>query len=461
MKATQSFTVRPALPDELAGLARLAGNLRWSWHRRTRDLFAWADPPAWAASGSDPVATLGLIEPGAPGRAGRRRPFLAALAAAERDLDDYLNEPRWFQAARLAGGTRRCAASPTSRPSSASPRRSPSTRAAWACWPATTSRPPPTWACRWSASGCSTATATSARPSPSTAGSRSATPTSTPGRMALRLCAGHRQPSSWPASPPWPASGGPTWAGCRSTCSTPTSTPTRPTCARSPTASTAATPSTGCARRSCSAWAACGRCGRWARPRSCSTPTRATPASSASSASATAIAEGGLSYPEAIEAARAGCLFTTHTPVPAGIDRFPRELIERYFSGWAAECGVTIDDLMALGHRPGDDPDERFNMAVMGLRLAARSNGVSAPARRGQPGHVRRPLAGRARARGADRLGHQRRARQHLDVGRDRRAADQVGRAGLGRRRARGVGARRRASRPARSGRPAARASSG
>jgi starch phosphorylase len=89
------------------------------------------------------------------------------------------------------------------------------------------------------------------------------------------------------------------------------------------------------------------------------------------------IVEDGLSYPEAIEAARAGCLFTTHTPVPAGIDRFPRELIDRYFSGWAAECGVGIDDLMALGHRPGDGPDERFNMAVMGLRLAARSNGVS------------------------------------------------------------------------------------
>ena len=40
----------------------------------------------------------------------------------------------------------------------------------------------------------------------------------------------------------------------------------------------------------------------------------------------------GLAYPEAIEAVRAGCIFTTHTPVPAGIDRFPRELIEKYFA---------------------------------------------------------------------------------------------------------------------------------
>ncbi|MEO6318233.1 MAG: alpha-glucan family phosphorylase, partial [Acidimicrobiales bacterium] len=89
------------------------------------------------------------------------------------------------------------------------------------------------------------------------------------------------------------------------------------------------------------------------------------------------VADPGLSYREAIEAVRAGCIFTTHTPVPAGIDRFPRELIERYFSGWAREVGISLDELMALGHRPGDEPDERFNMAVMGLRLAGRSNAVA------------------------------------------------------------------------------------
>ncbi len=43
------------------------------------------------------------------------------------------------------------------------------------------------------------------------------------------------------------------------------------------------------------------------------------------------------------EAVRAGSVFTTHTPVPAGIDRFPRPLIEKYFSGWAPECGVAMD----------------------------------------------------------------------------------------------------------------------
>src|SRR5262245_44706096 len=105
MKATQSFTVRPALPEELAGLARLAGNLRWSWHRRTRELFTWADPAAWAASGDDPVATLGLIGQPRLAELSTDASFRAALGEAERELDAYLGEPRWFQAQRAASGS--------------------------------------------------------------------------------------------------------------------------------------------------------------------------------------------------------------------------------------------------------------------------------------------------------------------------------------------------------------------
>ncbi|HYA45353.1 MAG TPA: alpha-glucan family phosphorylase, partial [Acidimicrobiales bacterium] len=85
----------------------------------------------------------------------------------------------------------------------------------------------------------------------------------------------------------------------------------------------------------------------------------------------------GLSFDEAVEATRAGMIFTTHTPVPAGIDRFPAELMERYFSSWAQECGIGIEELMALGHAPGEPPNAPFNMAVMGLRLSSMSNGVS------------------------------------------------------------------------------------
>jgi starch phosphorylase len=78
----------------------------------------------------------------------------------------------------------------------------------------------------------------------------------------------------------------------------------------------------------------------------------------------------GLSFTEALQAVRAGTVFTTHTPVPAGIDRFPRALIERYFAGF----GVPLDQLIPLGAE--DDPS-KFNMAHMGLRLGQRANGVS------------------------------------------------------------------------------------
>ncbi|MGH9165820.1 MAG: alpha-glucan family phosphorylase [Acidimicrobiales bacterium] len=85
----------------------------------------------------------------------------------------------------------------------------------------------------------------------------------------------------------------------------------------------------------------------------------------------------GLSFAEAIEAVRSATLFTTHTPVPAGMDRFPRDLMERYWKGWADECQVPFDDVMALGQFPGEGRDAPFNMAVMGLRLAGMANGVS------------------------------------------------------------------------------------
>jgi glycogen phosphorylase len=86
----------------------------------------------------------------------------------------------------------------------------------------------------------------------------------------------------------------------------------------------------------------------------------------------------GLTFDDAIELCRAGTVFTTHTPVPAGIDRFPRELIERYFAPDAAGGALPLDRVLALGAEtyPGGDPHV-FNMAVMGMRLAQRVNGVS------------------------------------------------------------------------------------
>jgi starch phosphorylase len=83
----------------------------------------------------------------------------------------------------------------------------------------------------------------------------------------------------------------------------------------------------------------------------------------------------GLSFDEAIEVSRAGTVFTTHTPVPAGIDRFKRDLIAQHFQG---DEHLPLDRILSLGAEtyPGGDP-EVFNMAVMGMRLAQRVNGVS------------------------------------------------------------------------------------
>ncbi|CAN5454555.1 glycosyltransferase family 1 protein [soil metagenome] len=85
----------------------------------------------------------------------------------------------------------------------------------------------------------------------------------------------------------------------------------------------------------------------------------------------------GLDFDQAIETARASVLFTTHTPVPAGIDRFDRALIERYFTAYAQGVGVSIDRVLQLGREPQDAVDGVYNMALMGLRLSAGANGVS------------------------------------------------------------------------------------
>jgi starch phosphorylase len=71
-------------------------------------------------------------------------------------------------------------------------------------------------------------------------------------------------------------------------------------------------------------------------------------------------------------------VFTTHTPVAAGIDRFQRELIEMQFGGDNASEGLSVEQILALGAEDyeGGDPSV-FNMAVMGFRLAGRANGVS------------------------------------------------------------------------------------
>jgi starch phosphorylase len=85
---------------------------------------------------------------------------------------------------------------------------------------------------------------------------------------------------------------------------------------------------------------------------------------------------GGWAFGEALEAVRGGTVFTTHTPVPAGIDRFPSAMIEHNFS--APSWGIGVEDILALGaERNGVVNPDVFNMAFMGLRFGGIANGVS------------------------------------------------------------------------------------
>lgn len=88
--------------------------------------------------------------------------------------------------------------------------------------------------------------------------------------------------------------------------------------------------------------------------------------------------ETGLPFEVALSVTRAGNLFTTHTAVAAGFDRFAPALIEHYLGGYAEQkLGVTLHDLLALGRRDPDDASEDFNMAYLAIRGSGAVNGVS------------------------------------------------------------------------------------
>ena len=372
MQALRSFTVRPRLPEPLRPLEPLAMNLRWAWDDRTRDLFRWVDPDAWDATRHDPVSLLGRVQPERFAALAHDPAFLRFLDEVHHDLVRYLEEPRWFQT-----------------------RESPLRQVAYFS---------PEF-------GIAEALPQYSGGLGILAGDhlKSASDLGVPlvgvglfyrhGYFRQRLGADGWQQERFPDQDPW--------AMALSPCD---DVRVRVELAGTPLEARV--------------WRAeVGRVPLYLldtdveeNPPELRAVTdrlyggdvehrlrqeillgiggvRALEALGIDAQvfhtneghagflglerMRRAIVDDGLTFAEAVEATRAASIFTTHTPVPAGIDRFPRALIETYFGGWAAECGITVDDLMALGHRPGDAADERFNMAVMGLRLAGRSNAVS------------------------------------------------------------------------------------
>jgi starch phosphorylase len=97
VKAIRRFTVRPVLPEALHPLSDLARNLRWSWHAETRDLFQSVDPERWTACGGDPVRLLGSVSAGRLAQLTDDSRFLRRLAAVSADLREYVTGDRWYQ----------------------------------------------------------------------------------------------------------------------------------------------------------------------------------------------------------------------------------------------------------------------------------------------------------------------------------------------------------------------------
>ena len=383
MKPIRKFTVRAVVPGSLSALEELAGNLRWSWHEPTRRLFQHIDPELWRASQRDPVAFLGEVDPAR----------LAELAAdtgyvewAEREragLREYLSEPRWFQS--LGAETPRTIAyfSPEFGITAALPQYSGGLGilAGDHLKAASDLGVPIVGVGLFYKAGYFSQSISD------DGWQQERYPVLDPDGLPLSVL---RSPDGSPvqvtlALPDdgslharvWKAS-----VGRITLLMLDTDIPSNTDELRSVTDRLYG----GGGEHRLLQELLLGIGG--ARAVRAFTELSGTPAPDVFHMNeghagflgleriATCIGEG-LSFAEALQLVRAGTVFTTHTPVPAGIDRFDRPLVERYLSS-SLLPGVDPADALALGVEPGADPaTSPFNMAVMGLRLAQHANGVS------------------------------------------------------------------------------------
>ena len=157
------------------------------------------------------------------------------------------------------------------------------------------------------------------------------------------------------------------------------------------------------------------------------------------------LVEDGIHPAQALQTVRARTVFTTHTPVPAGIDRFSRELMARYFGPGGVPTGLPLERLLALGAETGRRSGRLQHGRPRHPHGRARER-RQPPARRRGARHVRAALARLRRRERADHARHQRRARRDLGRAGVRRALPRAPRRRL-RDALGGLGAPRRASR--------------
>ncbi|HUR18363.1 MAG TPA: alpha-glucan family phosphorylase [Acidimicrobiales bacterium] len=373
MKALRSFTVRARLPEALAPLQELAMNLRWSWDGRTRDLFRWIDPRLWDQVRHDPVRLLGVVHRERFDALAKEPAFMTFLGEVHDDLQRYLATPRWFQG-RSGSGLRSVAYfSPEFGISEALPQYSGGlgVLAGDHLKAASGLGVPLVGVGLFYRQGYF-------RQDLNADGwQQERYPVLDPHAMALKLVEGARVSIDLAGvgltAQIWRADVGRVRLYLLD----------------------ADVDDNGPEGRLVTDRLYGGGGEHRIRQeillgiggvRLLHAVGEATQVFHTNEGHAgflglerirRLIVDGGMNFDEAVEAVRAATIFTTHTPVPAGIDRFPRDLMARYFKGWVDECRVDMDRLMDLGHLPGEPDDAPFNMAVMGLRLAGMANGVS------------------------------------------------------------------------------------
>ncbi len=394
MRAIRRFTVRTALPEPLAPLRDLMLNLRWSWHPETVDLFASIDPEAWEASGGDPITMLSALRPERLAALASGQDFLARLNAARQQLEGYLTGPRWFQRARdeQAVGTGPLVAAPAAiayfSPEYGITEVLPQYSGGLGILAGdhlkaasdlgvpligvgllyrhgyfTQSLSADGWqAERYPASDPNGLPLDLLRDA-----------AGTPVRITVTLADGHRLHAQV-----WLARVGRVPLLLLDSYVEDNEPALHEVTDRLYGGGTEHRLRQELLLGIGGMRAVRAFCEITGHPEPEVFHTNEGHAGFLGLERIRTYAATGLSFDAALEACRAGTVFTTHTPVPAGIDRFPRDLIERYFSKDAADPALPVERVLALGAEtyPGGDPHV-FNMAVMGMRLAQRANGVS------------------------------------------------------------------------------------
>lgn len=100
MQPIRTFNVSPSLPERLEPLRKLAYNLHWDWNVETKDLFRRLDPDLWESSRHNPVLMLGTISQGRLTEVVEDEGFLAQMDRAARQLEEYLQERTWYHKQR-------------------------------------------------------------------------------------------------------------------------------------------------------------------------------------------------------------------------------------------------------------------------------------------------------------------------------------------------------------------------